>query len=61
VSLGISTLVEYARINNADQIVIGAPPVDMSSSEVTRTVAFRVMNEAPCSVTVVRARGSGSA
>ena len=53
-------LLEYAKINHVDQIVIGASPIKgrMERSPVLRpllgSVASRVALEAPCSVTVVR-------
>ncbi len=55
-------LLEYARINNVEQIVIGASPGKnrLERSPVLRpllgSVASRVALEAPCSVTVVRSR-----
>lgn len=57
-------LLDYARINQVDQIVIGASPFKsgLGRSLVLRpllgSVASRVALEAPCSVTVVRPQGS---
>jgi len=52
-------LLEYARFNQVDHLVIGSPP-----AEVTLKAGFistKVAAEAPCSVTVVRVRaGAGS-
>ncbi|MDR2240745.1 MAG: protein kinase [Zoogloeaceae bacterium] len=50
-------LVDYAIVNHVNTIVIGAPPPDMPGSRVISTVATRVVAEAPCTVTVVRAPG----
>ena len=53
-------LLQFARSNQVDQIVIGAPPViDLGIGQKTLpgTVASRVMLEAPCTVTLVRAKG----
>jgi nucleotide-binding universal stress UspA family protein len=53
-------LLQFARSNQVDQIVIGAPPViDLGVGQKTLpgTVASRVMLEAPCTVTLVRAKG----
>jgi nucleotide-binding universal stress UspA family protein len=50
-----SALIDYARLNHADQIVIAAG----ANSAVRRrlgSVASRVVAEAPCTVTVVRDR-----
>jgi len=49
-------LLEYARANHVDHILLGAPPPDLIGRSLLPPVAERVMNEAPCSVTVVRAR-----
>jgi nucleotide-binding universal stress UspA family protein len=55
-------LLQYARVNQVDQIVIGAPPVmgvaelGVSYKPVLGTVASRVALEASCTVTLVRAR-----
>ncbi len=49
-----AALLEYARANQVDQIVVGAPPPDLPLGGVLRTVATRVALEAPCTVTLVR-------
>lgn len=49
-------LLKYACANQVDQIIIGAPPAGLPLRGVLATVASRVMAEAPCTVTVVRAR-----
>jgi eukaryotic-like serine/threonine-protein kinase len=55
-------LLHYARLNHADQIVIGAPPMvgaperGVAYKPLPGTVASRVMLEAPCTVTLVRPR-----
>lgn len=51
------SLVDYAIVNHVNNIVIGAPPPNMPGSRVISTVATRVVAEAPCTVTVVRATG----
>ena len=51
-------LLEYARANQVDHLVIGAPPPDMPLKALLGTVATKVAIEAPCTVTVVRAAGS---
>lgn len=48
-------LLEYARANHVDQIVIGAPPPDAPLRGLMLTVATKVALEAPCTVTLVRA------
>jgi serine/threonine protein kinase len=48
-------LLEYARVNQVDHLVIGAPPADVPMKG--NFVSSRVAAEAPCSVTVVRSRG----
>lgn len=55
-------LLQYARVNQVDQIVIGAPPVvgapalGIPYKPLLGTVASRVVLEAPCTVTLVRPR-----
>ncbi|MBX9619055.1 MAG: protein kinase [Hyphomicrobiales bacterium] len=54
-----AAVIDFARHNAVDQIVIGA----RSSSAIRRflgSVSSRVVAEAPCTVTVVRARGEAS-
>jgi eukaryotic-like serine/threonine-protein kinase len=54
-----AALVEYARFNQVDHLVIGAPPAEVTLK--AGFIATRVAGDAPCSVTVVRVRaGSGS-
>jgi serine/threonine protein kinase len=50
-------LLEYARVNQVDHLVIGAPPADVPMKGTF--VSTRVAAEAPCSVTVVRSRAGG--
>jgi nucleotide-binding universal stress UspA family protein len=58
-----AALLQYARVNQVDQIVIGAPPVvgapalGIPYRTVQNTVASRVVLEATCTVTLVRPRG----
>ncbi len=49
-----ATLLGYARANAVDQIVIGAPPPALPLRALMATVATKVANEAPCTVTLVR-------
>jgi nucleotide-binding universal stress UspA family protein len=50
-------LLDYARRNHVDQVLIGAPPRDAALGGLVGTVAMKVMASAPCTVTVVRRRG----
>jgi eukaryotic-like serine/threonine-protein kinase len=52
-----AALLDYARANGVDHIVIGGPPPDLPLKGVVGTVATKVALGAPCTVTVVRARG----
>ncbi len=58
-------LLYYARLNQVDQIVVGAPPVigapelGVSYKPLMGTVASRVVLEAPCTVTLVRPKALG--
>jgi eukaryotic-like serine/threonine-protein kinase len=47
-----AALVDYARMNDVDQMLVGAP----RSTRLFRGVCSQVVAEAPCSVTVVRPR-----
>jgi serine/threonine protein kinase len=49
-------LLEYARLNRVEHVVIGAPPADVPLKG--SFVSTRVAAEAPCTVTVVRPRAS---
>jgi len=55
-----AALLQYAKVNQVDQIVIGAPPVvgapalGIPYKPMAGTVASRVVLEAPCTVTLVR-------
>lgn len=49
-------LLEYARVNQVDHIVIGAPASDRSLKGLLATVSTSVAANAPCTVTVVRSR-----
>lgn len=53
-------LVEYARANRVDHILIGAPPAAVPPAVRPATVAMRVAAAAPCTVTVVRPIGEVS-
>jgi len=50
-------LLEYARTNQVDHVVIGAPPADVPMKGTF--VSTRVAAEATCTVTVVRSRTGG--
>jgi len=50
------TLLQYARSNRVDHVVIGAPPRDVTMGGLLGTVASKVALEALCTVTVVRPR-----
>lgn len=49
-------LLDYARRNHVDQVLIGAPPRDAALGGLVGTVAMKVMAHAPCTVTIVRPR-----
>ncbi len=49
-----ATLLEYARANAVDHIVMGAAPANLIGRNLMPAVATRVVAEAPCSVTLVR-------
>jgi len=49
-------LLDYARRNHVDQVLIGAPPRDAALGGLVGTVAMKVLARAPCTVTIVRAR-----
>jgi nucleotide-binding universal stress UspA family protein len=51
-----AALLEYARQNQVDHLVIGAPPRDVTLGGLLGTVSTKVSADAPCTVTVVRAR-----
>jgi len=50
-----AALIDYARMNDVDHILIGAPRTD-AAARLFPGVAAQVIAEAPCSVTVVRPR-----
>ena len=52
-------LLEYARANHVDQIVIGAPPPDLPLRSLMGTFATKIAAEAPCTVTLVRPPAPG--
>lgn len=54
-----AALLEYARANHVDHIVIGGPPPGLPLKGLLGTVSTKVAVEAPCTVTVVRARTDG--
>jgi hypothetical protein len=49
-----AALLEYARANRVDHIVIGAPPATVPAAQRAATVSLRVAAGAPCTVTLVR-------
>ena len=54
-------LLHFARVNQVDQLVIGAPPVvdiGLGRQALSGSIAAKVMLDAPCTVTLVRSRGS---
>jgi len=54
-------LVDYAKANHVNNIVIGAPPPESAASRLRPAVATRVMLDAPCTVTIVRAPSAAQA
>jgi len=50
-----AALIDYARMNDVDHILVGAPR-DGAATRLFRGVSAQVVAEAPCSVTVVRPR-----
>jgi nucleotide-binding universal stress UspA family protein len=50
-----AALIDYARMNDVDQILIGAPRSG-APARLFPGVSAQVVAEAPCSVTVVRPR-----
>jgi eukaryotic-like serine/threonine-protein kinase len=50
-------LLGYARQNQVDHVVIGAPPPDLPFKGLLGTIPTKVALDAPCTVTVVRPRG----
>jgi nucleotide-binding universal stress UspA family protein len=50
-------LLEFARVNNVDQIIMGAR-ANSTMRKILGSVSGRVAAEAPCTVTVVRNRGT---
>jgi eukaryotic-like serine/threonine-protein kinase len=53
----VEALLDYARRNHVDHLVIGAPPRDVTLGGLLGTVATHVATEAPCTVTLVRPKG----
>lgn len=53
-------IVDYARANQVDHVVVGAPPGDLPLMGLLGTVATKVTAAAPCTVTVVRPKGTGA-
>jgi nucleotide-binding universal stress UspA family protein len=53
-------ILEFARMNNADQIIMGAR-ANSGLRKILGGVSGRVAAEAPCTVTVVRNRGTNTA
>lgn len=49
-------LLDYARSNGVDHILIGAAPPNMVGRNLLPPIADRVVTDAPCSVTIVRPR-----
>lgn len=54
------TIVNYARANRVDHILIGAPPPELIARKLLPPVSERIAVEAPCSVTIVRAADDGT-
>jgi hypothetical protein len=50
-------LVEWARANAVDHVIIGGPPPGIPQGALDATVSMRVAAEAPCTVTIVRPLG----
>lgn len=50
-------LLEYARANAVDHVLIGGPPPSVPPGARAATVAMRVAAAAPCTVTIVRPAG----
>ncbi len=50
-------ILQYARVNHVDHIVIGAPPRTMTGLALPSAVSVKVAIGAACTVTLVRARG----
>lgn len=48
------TLLDYARANRVEHIVIGAPPPDLPLRALMGTFATKIAAESPCTVTLVR-------
>lgn len=55
----VDALLEYARVNNVDHIVMGAR-ANSTMRKLLGSVSGKVAAEAPCSVTVVRSRSASS-
>jgi eukaryotic-like serine/threonine-protein kinase len=53
-----AALIDYAKMNDVDQILVGAPRGG-AATRLFRGVASQIVAEAPCSVTVVRPRPEG--
>lgn len=51
----VAALVDYARLHAIDHVILGAR-ADGAVDDLLGSVAYRVMRQAPCSVTVVRPR-----
>ncbi|GEJ56839.1 bifunctional serine/threonine-protein kinase/universal stress protein [Anaeromyxobacter diazotrophicus] len=51
-----AALVDYARVNQVDHVVLGAPPPDLPFKGLLGTIPTRVALEAPCTVSIVRPR-----
>jgi serine/threonine protein kinase len=50
----VEALLNYARVNHVDHVVIGAPPSSVPLASRPSTVSMRVAAEAPCTVTLAR-------
>lgn len=53
----VAALLEYARVNRVDHIVIGAPPAGVPAVARGATISMRVAAAAPCTVTLARPIG----
>jgi len=53
------TIIAFAQVNNVDHIVLGARS-SSTMRKILGSVSAKVASEAPCTVTVVRARQQAS-
>jgi nucleotide-binding universal stress UspA family protein len=50
----VGALVNYARVNRVDHVVVGAPPASVPGPARASTVSMRVAADSPCTVTLAR-------